>query len=98
MNTLFQSLREQPFVMWAVAMQEDRQQVEPFFQELALQFPALLDRQGEVSSRYQIRGLPTTFLIDCSGVVVGQAIGPRSWNSETVRTLLSSLFQDAHCR
>ncbi|MGQ4808260.1 Thiol-disulfide oxidoreductase ResA [Candidatus Entotheonellaceae bacterium PAL068K] len=97
MDKLFQSLRQQSFVMWAVAMQEPQEQVALFFQEQALHFTALLDLDGAVSSRYEIKGLPTTYLIDCSGALVGRAVGPRSWNIESVHTLLVTMLQDAHC-
>jgi peroxiredoxin len=98
MEKLFQSFRKRPFVMWAVAMLETREQVVPFFEELQLHFPALLDLEGEVSTSYTVRGLPTTYLIDCVGNIVGHAIGPRQWNNEAVRTLLTALLEDTHCR
>jgi peroxiredoxin len=98
MERLFQSLSQQPFVMWAVAMQESHEQVAPFIKGNRLHFPALLDLDGTVSARYAIRGLPTTYVIDCSGNLVGRAVGPRPWNSTAVRTLLAALLSDTHCR
>lgn len=97
MNQLSQALRQQPFVMWAVAMHEDRDKVAPFMGKHQLQFTALLDRDGAVSTRYKLRGLPTTYLIDCRGNVVGWSVGPQEWTSDAVRTLLTTLLSDPNC-
>jgi thiol-disulfide isomerase/thioredoxin len=97
MEQLHQALRQQPFVMWAVNMQESRNEVKPFMEKYRLHFPALLDADGTVSARYLVRGLPTTYLIDCAGHIVGQAIGARQWTNEATRVLLDALLQDASC-
>ena len=46
-----------------------------FAQELELSFPILLDRDGAVSRRYQLRALPTTFFIDRQGVIRSVVFG-----------------------
>ena len=38
MEALYQSLRQQPFVVWAVAMQENRDKVAPFMDKHRLSF------------------------------------------------------------
>ena len=98
LEQLYQALRQQPFVVWAVAMKEGRDKVAPFMDTYQLQFPALLDTDGAVSARYGVRGLPATYLIDCSGNLVGQAFGPRDWTGEAVRTLLTALLSEPGCR
>jgi peroxiredoxin len=97
MEQLSQALRQRPFVIWAVAMQEDRDQVAPFMDKHQFQFTALLDRDGAVSTRYKLRGLPTTYLIDCRGNTVGWSLGPQEWTSNAVRTLLTTLLSDPDC-
>lgn len=97
MEQLYQSLRQQPFVMWAVAMKEDRTKVAPFVDKHRFQFTALLDSDGAVSKRYKLRGLPTTYLIDCRGNTVGWARGPQEWTSEPMRVLLMTLLSDPSC-
>jgi peroxiredoxin len=98
MEQLFQAFRQRSFVMWAVAMLEDRKQVAPFIKEQRLHFPALLDTQGEVGAQYAVMSLPTTYLIDCIGNIVGKAVGPRQWGTKAMHTLLATLLDDTHCR
>jgi len=97
MEHLFQALSKRPFAMLAVAMQQRREQVAPFFEELGLHYTALLDINGDVSKRFSVRGLPTTLLIDCSGYLVGKVTGPRPWKSPAVHRLLLTLLQDEQC-
>jgi peroxiredoxin len=97
MDQLSQVLRERPLVIWAVAMKQDRDQVVPFMDKHQFQFTALLDRDGAVSGRYKLRGLPTTYLIDCRGNMVGWSLGPQEWTSDAVRTLLTALLNDPDC-
>ena len=97
MDQLYQALQQRPFVMWAVAMKEDRDKVAPFMDTHHFQFTTLLDRDGAVSARYKLRGLPTTYLIDCRGNAVGWSVGPQEWTSEAVRTLLTALLSDPSC-
>ncbi|MFQ5576854.1 MAG: redoxin domain-containing protein [Anaerolineae bacterium] len=60
----------------AVDVREDKGTVQPFAERLGLTFPILLDRKGEVSTLYQVRGIPTTLFVDARGVVVNRHVGP----------------------
>jgi peroxiredoxin len=97
MEQLSHALRREPFVMWAVNLQEDQAQVARFMTEHRLHFPALLDTDGTVNALYTVRGLPTTYLIDCQGLMVGQVMGAREWTNDAMRTLLAALLNDAAC-
>jgi len=98
MEQLYQALHQQPFVMWAVNLQESQEQVSRFMVENRLHFPALLDADGAVTALYKVRGLPTTYLIDCAGNTVGWVVGPREWTNNATRTLLAAMLNDARCR
>jgi peroxiredoxin len=98
MEQLYQALRHQPFVMWAVNLQESREQVERFMTANRLHFPALLDAESTVTTLYKVRGLPTTYLIDCAGNVVGWVVGPREWSNKATRILVTTMLKDAACQ
>ena len=97
MDQLYQALRQRPFVIWAVAMQEDRDKVAPFIDKRQFHFTTLLDSDGAISGRYKVRGLPTTYLIDCRGNTVGWAVGPQEWTRDAVQALLTALLGDPSC-
>ena len=59
----------------AINFDEPSDQVQAFVQDLGLTFTVLLDPGGEVQRLYQIRGYPTTYIVDENGVVAVQQIG-----------------------
>lgn len=52
------------------------EEVNDFSEEYQLQFPVLLDEQGEVSKRYQVLTIPTSFIISEDGRIIEKIIGP----------------------
>ncbi len=59
--------------------------VKPFVEAHKMSFTVSLDQDLEVSSRYGVVSLPTTFLIDPSGVIIGVLNGAEDWaNAETL--------------
>ena len=66
--------------------------VRSFVEERDLSFTVLLDPDRRIERRYQVRGLPTSYLIDRDGVIRRTVLGPAEWDqppySEWVRELL----------
>jgi hypothetical protein len=60
--------------------------------QLGLTFPAALDRDGSVSDRYRVRFIPTTYLVNREGELLGRVIGPKDWASVPARRLIASLL------
>lgn len=48
--------------------------------ERDLSFPLALDEAGQIAALYQLRGQPTTFILDASGVVQDIVYGPTSFD------------------
>jgi peroxiredoxin len=59
----------------AVNNAESPEDVQAFVDELGLTFDILLDSTAEVQRLYQVRGYPTSFLIDADGMIRIQHIG-----------------------
>ena len=55
--------------------QDSVSEVETFVQDFSLSYPILLDRDGQVGSLNQMRGIPTTFFIDRNGVIRTAVVG-----------------------
>lgn len=56
-------------VILGVDVQEQPAQVKAFAEQMGLTFPLVIDPTGEVSTIYQVRGLPTTIFVNAEGVV-----------------------------
>ena len=92
MEKLHRRLKEKAFVMVAVNLQESPARVKSFFEKLELSFISLLDSSGAVGSGFAVRGLPTTFVLDKEGRIIGKALGPREWDSRASIALFEYLI------
>jgi thioredoxin-related protein len=59
---------------------------------MKLSFASLLDSNGEVAAGFAVYALPTTFVLDKEGRIVGAAIGPREWDSRASIALFEYLI------
>lgn len=99
MEKLYRRLKGTNFAMLAVSTDRSGSKaVRPYMQERGLTFPALLDPDRSVSRRYSVTSIPTTFLIDCQGHLVGKAIGAREWDAEGAAKLIKSLQAGPQCK
>jgi len=74
-QSVYERYRDQGFTVLAVDVGEGDAQVGAFVDEQGLTFPILMDRDANVSHRYQVRAMPSTFFIDPSGVIREVTLG-----------------------
>jgi peroxiredoxin len=94
MEKLNQKLKNTDFAMVTINLQESASQVKSFFEEFKLTFTALLDSTGEVSASFGIRAIPTTYILDKTGRIIGLVSGPREWDSKTAIALFENLIDN----
>ncbi|MGB9649010.1 MAG: TlpA disulfide reductase family protein [Stellaceae bacterium] len=79
-----------------LAVSEDRggdKAVEPFIAKLGLKsVKVYLDPKSEVGHAFGARGLPTSFLIDREGKVLGRIEGAAEWDSPKILGVLEPLL------
>jgi len=92
-DTLYEELKDEDFTVVAVDIREPKRKVLSFMKKNGLSFPVYLDESGEVSAQYGITGIPTTFIVDPGGKIVGRAIGPRPWSSKDAVEFMRSLMK-----
>ena len=96
MQQVYSDFGADGFVILAVnSTHQDRlADVEGFGAERNLTFPILLDQDGQVSARYQVRSLPTSFFIDPDGIIQEVVIGGPMAEA-LLRTRAENLFEEA---
>jgi peroxiredoxin len=72
----YEGNRDKGFIVLAVNVQDRKESVQAYAQELGLTFPVLLDPLGRASGPYKARGLPTSYFVDQRGVIVLKKVGP----------------------
>ena len=92
METLSRDLGSRGLTVLAVNHQEDPALVDRFIREYGVTFRVLLDPQGEIAARYRLVGLPGSYFIDRSGLLVGSVLGLRDWSSPEARRYLDQLL------
>ena len=79
-----------------LAISEDRggsKTVEPFINKLGLKsFKTYLDPKSDAGRAFKVVGLPTSFLIDREGRVLGRIEGAAEWDSPKLLEVLKSVL------
>jgi thiol-disulfide isomerase/thioredoxin len=81
MEKLHQKFKDKDFAMVGINLQESDATVLKFYKENQLTFTTLLDATGDVGAAFRILGIPTTFILDKNGIIIGRVLGPREWDS-----------------
>ncbi len=84
MNRAWQRIRSEGIEMIAINVGEDLQSIESFARLTPMEFPILLDTDGNTAEAWPVRGLPMTFVLDPQGKLVFRAIGSREWDDEVL--------------
>lgn len=66
--------------------------VRNFVRERDLSLPIVLDPEGTVRNRYEVRALPTSYLIDRNGKIIGRIIGERKWNGRQATAIFKQIL------
>ena len=61
-----------------------------------MSYPILLDPRSEVAERYEVGGLPASFLIDGEGRLIGRLVGSQEWDSPKGVSLIENLLGASH--
>ena len=94
-QAVFDDYQEQGFVVLAIntTFQDSENDVKDFVSEFNLEFPILLDRSGDVSQQYQLRGLPSTYFVDKKGVIQAVIVGG-PMNETMIRSRVEALIKE----
>lgn len=95
LEALYQRYKDTGLEVLAVNMDTlSTASVEAFVQEVRVTFPIVLDPAWSTARLYQVRGLPTTYLIDRAGNVVVREVGERDWLDGVSQMAVQRLLQE----
>jgi len=94
MEALYQQFKEKDFILLSISVDyEGLKPVKEYMEKHRYTFPVLIDSKFKVLDLYEVKGIPTTFIIDKKGRMIGKSIGPRNWKSQEVISLLHLLTE-----
>ena len=78
-------------IVLAVNYGESPEKVQQFVQQMPVDFPLLLDRHTEAAKAWQVRVLPSSFVLGQDGQIRYSAVGLLDWSAPQVVKLLTDL-------
>jgi peroxiredoxin len=93
LESLWRRYRERGLVIVGIAA--DRGSADPvrkFSSAAGVTFPVLLDPEGVVRKRYEVVGLPMSYLIGRDGRFSGRILGSRDWQDPQAFDYIESLL------
>ncbi len=77
LNEIMARYSDQGFVIVGVNVDKERALAEEFLRETPARFPIAYDPEGGLAAKYEVLGMPSSFLIDREGNVISSHIGFR---------------------
>lgn len=94
MQRLQEKLGAERFAILAVNMAEERADIEAFLKkhDIRVNFPLLLNPEGDVVESWMITAVPTTFIVDPEGNIRYALFGGIEWDKPGVIETINGLF------
>ncbi|WP_299976728.1 TlpA disulfide reductase family protein [Desulfobacula sp.] len=90
---LHQKIKSKEFIIIAVDLKESKKKVKKFIKKHTLTYKILLDKKGDMGRVFGIRSIPTTFILNRQGGLIGKAMGARNWDSRKSLDLFEYLLE-----
>ena len=94
LNELQAKLKDDDFVVLSVNASDTRQDISRFIKKYPVTFPILINVPNSQIQKYNIQGLPTSYLIDKKGLIIKHFIGFKPRYLSEIKT--SVLAQNKH--
>ncbi len=99
MEALYGSYPREDFEILAISIDIDpNAPVEQFIADFGFTFPVLLDDTFEVNDQYQVRVVPTSVVVNRSGVITHRLLGAKDWNAPDSKLFLEKLIAESEWR
>ena len=93
METLYKKFKNDGLEILAVDLGEDKSTVQKFIQNNGYTFPVLLDTNGKAGDDYGISAIPTTFILDRSGMIIARVTGSIHWDTTNAIAAFDALLK-----
>ncbi|HEU4603584.1 MAG TPA: TlpA disulfide reductase family protein, partial [Steroidobacteraceae bacterium] len=70
-----QKYRDKGLVVLGINVDRERSDADRFLKEVPANFPVVYDPAGSLAAKYQVAGMPSTFILDPEGHVIAKHVG-----------------------
>lgn len=86
METLWNKNKNKDFVILAVSVDREKtSKVADFIKANKYTFPVFHDTNGKLAQMFLIRSIPTTYILDKSGVILSKKMGAEDWSKLEIK-------------
>ncbi len=93
LNDLRKELKRKGFEVVAVNLDEETADAKAFLKQFPVSYPVLMDPKGKVPEKYELPGMPTSFLIDKKGRIQHIHIGFKPKDMKNIRKQVIALLR-----
>jgi thiol-disulfide isomerase/thioredoxin len=95
LTRLQQQLADRPFEIIAINVGEKKYKVHKFTRLINFELPVLLDTSNQAFKDWQVKTLPTSFLVDANGIVRHRIRGNPGWEQQETIALIEQLIAES---
>ncbi|MCW8931301.1 MAG: TlpA family protein disulfide reductase [Gammaproteobacteria bacterium] len=92
LNRLKKKMEGQPFELISINYAEDKETILEFMEKVNVEFPVLLDHNGDFAKQWKVVTYPSTFVIDPSGKIKYGVNAAIEWDEPEFINQIKSLF------
>ena len=85
LNELRNELKRKGFEVLAINLDENTDDAKAFLKQFPVSYPVLLDPEGRIPEKYELPGMPTSFMIDKKGNVAKIHVGFKAADMPQIR-------------
>jgi len=93
LNRLNKKMQGKPFRLISINYAESKSLINKFLKKVNVEFPVLLDRQGEVSAQWNVVAFPSTFVIGPDGKIHYGINAAIAWDDPVIINKLDTLIK-----
>jgi peroxiredoxin len=90
---LYAKYKDRGFVVLAVSINRSKTSITGFLEDMDLSYHILMDDDSRVLKLYKVYSIPTTFLIDKTGLIVKKYHGQEDWTSTEMASTIEELLK-----
>ena len=94
LEKLFTQYSSKGLVLFFIIPKENKETIQKFMEKESLHMPVLLDETGKVGRLFGVWAQPTSYLIDCHGIVRYRVMGAVDWTGLEATSVIDHLLQE----
>ena len=94
LNRLRNKMQGKPFQLISVNYAESTETIQAFLKQVKVEYPVLLDSNGEISAKWNVIAYPSTFVIGSDGKIHYGVNAAIAWDAPEVIQLLNGLMSN----